>query len=665
MQSDKARREAILVRTPEQQPSVEVTEHAFGILMANLKRYGNEPNEVQRDALRKVLEMYTSMSAGEVHGRYAFPLPTGYGKTQSIVAWITALHVLGIRDVSVAVCASKVEALCDLKRDLMAQGVPEELIGLLHSYRYKEGYARKFIATGEWIAKGYATLPDTGVENEKQFLLVTHERVRAGKRKGTLEEFTTHHGEARNLLIWDESLFISDSRTVELDSLNKAAAVLEREPEHDTAEHWELVRYLNDTHARAMKELSEQDEQGRAPEPVHLTPLDPMKVVQIKAHVKGLRDQTYMGAVLSLLNISHAEAVRVIHTQEGVAAISFELVIDSALSNIAILDASYAIRELEQMDATIKPVRLPDNMVSYENVCVNQLNVSGSRTNMKKLFAKERARGIRPISREVAEVVRAVPEDEGVILFGYKQKADEKVSLTDVLKRELIEQDVDIYATVTDPQTGKEVPRFVFLTWGNEMSLSQHSYCKHVVLVGILHRSFNELAGKIAGQTQDVCVPITHQDLLRVRLSEITHCAYQAMSRGACRKVVAGRAQPMNAWLIHEGADLRGLIDKVMPGATWRTWEAEHVKIKRKRKMNRTIHAIAEYLEGLPASVTSISSRKLKEALNVKDTAETTWLRAGKEIEEVSSGGWRAVGRSFVRRTGAEYGFESVADASN
>jgi hypothetical protein len=450
-----------------------LTEHAFGILMANLKRYGNEPNDVQREALRKVLAMYTSMSAGEVHGRYAFPLPTGYGKTQSIVAWITALNALssmGFVDgvlwqhVSVAVCASKVEALCDLKRDLMAQGVPEDRIGLLHSYRYKEGYAKEFLATGKWVAKGYATLPDTGVENERPYLLVTHERVRAGKRKGTLEEFTTYYEEPRNLLIWDESLFISDSRTVELDTLNKAAGVLEREPEHDTAEHWELVRYLNDTHARAMKELSEQDKLGRAPEPVHLTPLDPMKVEQIKEHVKGLRDQTYMDAVLSLLNMSHAEAVRAIRTQEGVAAISFELVVDSALSNVVILDASYAIRELEQMDATIKPVSLPGNMVSYKNVCVNQLNVSGSRTNMKKLFAKERARGIRPISREVAEVVRAVPEDEGVILFGHKQKADEKVGLTDVLKRELIEQDVDIYATVIDPQAGREVPRFVFLS---------------------------------------------------------------------------------------------------------------------------------------------------------------------------------------------------------
>jgi hypothetical protein len=149
-----------------------------------------------------------------------------------------------------------------------------------------------------------------------------------------------------------------------------------------------------------------------------------------------------------------------------------------------------------------------------------------------------------------------------------------------------------------------------------------------------------------------------------VRLSEITHCAYQALSRGACRKVVAGEAQAMNAWLIHEGGDLRELLGKVVPGATWRAWEPKHVKIKRKGKMNGTVHTIAEYLKGLPESITRISSRELKKALNGASVSEMTWKRAGKEIEGASGGAWRFNERSFERVSmAAKYGFESVAYA--
>src|SRR5438552_100884 len=65
-------------------------------------------------------------------GGTVLALPTGMGKTSAIAAFVAALHRLDI-GVAVAVAASKVEALCDLKRKLVRLGVAEAKVGLKHS----------------------------------------------------------------------------------------------------------------------------------------------------------------------------------------------------------------------------------------------------------------------------------------------------------------------------------------------------------------------------------------------------------------------------------------------------------------------------------------------------------------------------------------------------
>ena len=98
---------------------------AFKKLSSNLKNYGNKLSAEHARALYEILIGFTQMAQRVTHGRIAYPLFAGGGKTQSIVAWLWAIHELGLNHVSVAVCASKVESLCDLKRDLIANGLPE------------------------------------------------------------------------------------------------------------------------------------------------------------------------------------------------------------------------------------------------------------------------------------------------------------------------------------------------------------------------------------------------------------------------------------------------------------------------------------------------------------------------------------------------------------
>src|SRR5690606_4528142 len=133
---------------------------AYDILVADLERTGNVLSDSHKNALTALIEEMTGYATGRVVGRRVFSLGTGCGKTSAIIAWITALYRLGYHSVAVSVSASKVEALCDLKRDLIAHDVPESLLGIKHSHRE-------------------ASLASTG-NDDRLYQLVTHARVRAG-----------------------------------------------------------------------------------------------------------------------------------------------------------------------------------------------------------------------------------------------------------------------------------------------------------------------------------------------------------------------------------------------------------------------------------------------------------------------------------------------------
>src|SRR5207248_4520661 len=102
-----------------------LAEHAFGSVDRDLEGYGNRLNDQHRQALRRMLEIYSSMACGEIAGRFAFDLPTGCGKTQSVIAWCQAVHESQTNH-SVVIAASKVEELCDVKRKLITRTIPVE-----------------------------------------------------------------------------------------------------------------------------------------------------------------------------------------------------------------------------------------------------------------------------------------------------------------------------------------------------------------------------------------------------------------------------------------------------------------------------------------------------------------------------------------------------------
>ena len=189
-----------------------LAEHAFSIVVRDLEGFGNRLNEQHRQALRRMLEIYSSMACGEITGRFAFDLPTGCGKTQSVIAWCQAVHETQSGH-SVVIAASKVEELCDIKHKLLKKDVPEECIGLIHSKDYDPKRAEEWMRTRDPFVlkqtcnKGqteYASLPKTTENEKRQFLLVTHSRVQS--RGTNFELLNTFEGRPRSLVFWDESL---------------------------------------------------------------------------------------------------------------------------------------------------------------------------------------------------------------------------------------------------------------------------------------------------------------------------------------------------------------------------------------------------------------------------------------------------------------------------
>jgi len=322
-------------------------------------------------------------------------------------------------------------------------------------------------------------------------------------------------------------------------------------------------------------------------------------------------------------------------TQHNDGLITYDIAVPKELANIVILDASHNIRDLIGLDTTIQQADF-EPMVSYQNVTVHQLRHASGRSKMTQEFKKKQED--RKVSLEIAQVVKQIPPDEAIILFTFKARHRE-VDFQSILKRDLEKQGIDTTAKLP----GSGLDRFVWLTWGNETSLSEFSYCSNVIFAGVLHRDWVDLASAIAGQSDDLLLDITNEQVREVERSEIAHCLYQAMSRGSSRIVRGELTLPMKVWLIHKDEGIRDVIQKVMPGIRWGAWEPEHLLSK--GKIELTTDRILDCLKGLPLTTARVATRTVKKQLDLGDMPKMTFTCAVKAISD----GWTLAGQSLAR----------------
>jgi len=565
---------------------------------------------------------------------------TKLNPAQSIVALITAMNQLNLNHASVLVCQSKVEGLCSLKRKIMAMGVPEAKIGLIHSYDYDSTMLDK---NGKPIEDNYASLPATPINEQRQFQLVTHSRVRGDSG---ITRYNTFNDTPRSLAIWDESLLISDSVSINEKELDKAVHNIGVDYRGSTI-HTGLLSYLEQSSAYIKAELIIQAEGGVASK-ITLPFIDAeTKRIYIKLIDQISGSKAYKQTLLGLMNIA-SDDLRMLRTSQGEGVVSYKQSIPEELNKVIILDASWWIRELQKLDPSITDEStkfINSSLKKYDNVTVHQMFSGGGRTSLTNDFNGSREQ--RKIPKEIAAVIKVIPETEGILIFTYIHKAGEPDFIA-VLKDDLTHLGINLDKTVQTKVKGElvDVPRFNFLTWGSETSLNEFSYCSNVILAGILHRSHLDLGSSILGQQDDLIKSLSNSEIKRIHDTELAHLAFQALSRGSCRAIENGYAKPMKAWIIHSDTAIKTILESVMTGVEWEIWEP--VDSDNKGIIARTTLKILAYISNQPQGRDKVSTSVMRKELDLAKLASTTWTKAlSSAMSKTRS--WKLIDRSVVR----------------
>ena len=633
--------------TNQTTPSHEVNQStlsvvAFNHLKDTLTKRGNLLSSDHAEALQKLMELFAGYVAGSGHGRKAFPLPTGMGKTTGVVSFIVALHRLGYR-VPVAVAASQVQALITLKAELVAAGVPEADIGLAHR-------------------DSKAIEPSTGCrpEDGRLIQLVTHARVRmADSYLGLFAEF---QDQPRRLLIYDEALFRSAAfafLAVAVESALGALAPYARSmPALDAP-----VEYLS----KAMAVINDALEKSRAMAdplnrgiPVELPELH-IEVIELWKEVIATSKipRAFVEVLNDLLNVSQ-QPLQVLPMTQGGGAVAVRQTVSDQLSNVVVLDASTPIRELVALDPTISVYRpLLADLKSFKDVEVMQLLAAGGRSSIEQSFT-DMVKETSTVSREVVDIVKeelVADDSRCVLLFTFKKSLrsdlDIKMRLFADLKLAGVDPD-----ELVQTEVGLK-PRCTFLHWGQHEGLNGYEYCKTVILAGVLHRAHLDIAANIKGQKFDLSAPTPHDMVTKVIKSEIAHCVYQAASRGSCRRVTLGKANAMRLWLIHSDAGLKDALAKVMPYAQWSYPAPRHIKFSNLGAVRATMRGrILQALRDVSDDVSSLSVQAFKKTMGLEtnETTKRAYTRAITSLD-LSTHGWTVRSRRLVRATAAAYGF--------
>lgn len=603
---------------------------ALGKLKDALARHGNKIDAKHEEALADLTLGLARQLTRATVGRVGYPLTCGAGKTQALVAVLAAAHELGLPH-SVVVAAQKVTDLAKIRRDLRLAGVPAAALGLVHSKRAGEVHNELADAMPPVLPEDCTP---TG-EEDRQFLLATHEMLRRGGREGIA---SAHRGRRRDLMVWDETLLLSEAGAIALRDLETTAFHFgDRQPA--------AAAFLKNAARKAGEELIRQ-QRGCTPVPFFFD-CDPEQQADLASLARasgrqGAHARAAAETLRAVLQLVGQPVALAIPRGNGEAIIHHQMVIDPDSDNIAVLDASHVVRLLgrigvqEAGSAAMRSCKRYDDCTAVVYPLAASKSAQSDRAKAKKVAAV------------AARIIATLPGEERAVLFTFK-------ATRGILESELAAAGIDLRATVD----GK--PRIAIATWGTEAGTNQHAGCAHVILAGVLRQDRARLVAQWAGEHGDLTHHPDATKLREVEVSEMASCALQALSRGRSRVSVVGpggesQARSQSVHIIDSDAErvARMLHDSgCLPGMQWAMGDAD----KGDSLTAKAAAAVAAVLAGLPAGVGSISSRELKrraiEAGAPESLNETSWTRSIRLACQGSAftGGhaWMADGRSLRR----------------
>ncbi len=613
----------------------DLTERAFSIVEEMMNGYGNVLSRKHCEALFALASRYTHLATGHLKGRYGFPLPCGGGKTVSAIAWCAANWQLQ-KGHSVLICTAHLPELCKLKSAMIKQGVPEEQIGVLHSCKSLDE------------SRGITYL-STDKNDKRQYLLISHARAQGKVKDSDPIVDLAYLGSTRSLVIYDESLMLSDKWSLSLQQIADAHSAVKHYLKFSCSNHerlkpveqW-LGECANRLEAEFFRQRSQSQKAGELkPEPVCIPYID-------DDDLAGTIGNTFKGhtnTILELQRFSANELRVVIDTQKG-AAVYFQPTFPDHLDSVAVLDASILIRHLSTAGGKLSVD--PDfdgDVKSYEDVTFHHLVHSSGREATERLFSLSQRD--RKITKELSEVIKSRPSSEGFVVMTFKHKGSGP-DIESIIRRDLKSQGVSPDEIVfPDIASSDKVPRtkVTFMTWGQEIGTNDYAHYQNMIFVGTLFKPRQAIVGEIIGEHRDLKADVSGYKA--VERSEMIHSLYQGTNRCRMRVMNNGKALPANVWVICSLPDLQQHMEPALPGAVWKTWEAKYLDQKG-HATEDVAKSIVAYLNGLPSETSAVSSRKLKVDTGLSDIPDKTFKTArDRALCRLSD--WTQEGRSLCR----------------
>lgn len=541
-----------------------------------LEGFGNVLSTGHWEALLAVQQGLVLQTFDTTKRRLSYALETGMGKTQALVSYclvgVQHGHLSSAGGRSVVIAAAQVEQLCTLLRDMVDAGVPRDSIGLYHSYSQdpavnplhgpQDGYRPP---------TGKASCAPDADAFDRPILLATHMQTR-GDDAAWMFQF---EGRPRSLMVFDESLFRSEVRSLDWNELRGAIA-LAAEFLPATSRPVEFIQGVRTT---LMNELAAQEgadsvqisyrgeKQGRGPQVIRFeVPQDLSEIreaIDAAAKANSARGhKAWRGALTSFLDMFGDPLTIVPSTSGGPGIIQFEPSVSDTLDNVAILDASYFVRRLYELDDTIRPVQgLDGGIKTYPGTKVKWYRAGSGR----QFTTDDLRKGPESFySRYIVEAIKEAGDLPALVFTFGKQNARDfkELDCEASLRQDLKDAGIDPDALIAD---GRK--RVNFLTWGSETSRSDLKFCKVVVFAGVLHQDRHNVRARMSGQARSLTINPEPQTITGTVTSETIHSVMQAVNRSQARVITNGAAGAVVVHLPLYGADEITGVMSALPGA--------------------------------------------------------------------------------------------------
>ena len=423
----------------------------------------------------------------------------------------------------------------------------------------------------------------------------------AGQRFAQTTAFN-YRGRQRKLRVWDETLTPAEPFTVGRDALGFLLSPLRLDrPDYHKAV-WELMLNL---------EKAEEGQRVFVPTGLAAPPKASEWLKEPNEHQREL--------VENLGRLAGRQALVVSDGGLGNTLVGVERSLPPDFAPAVVLDASGRVRPTYGVWSRYRGdlVRLPSAISDYANVHFHVWQQPSGRRKLRLPESRKR------IVTGLAEAINLAPDSRWLVIH-YK---------------DAVQFPPELLAHV-----GGDADRVQFLTWGNHHGTNDYRDVANVALVGQLtYAKSAYVALALAAGLPESRASDVGRDFMD---GEWAHHTLQAALRGAARKVVSGKASPMEVYMVASPSPSRTEdLKRIFPGAMVSEWDPWPKELRGQAR------AVAEYLsERFAAGVHRVRKREAREAVGIahSSTFAGNILKNPAFIQFLDERGIGSVGQYFL-----------------